>query len=117
MISSAYFVGGLITYLVSFWYAYILIMGLYRAHLAGRLTGLAKWLAYPAVIVGWLMDWFANVFIASIIFGELPQSFSELVTQRLTRYKNGNYGLNSIRAEWICVNLLDVFDPTGTHCK
>lgn len=107
---------GVAVYLVLFWYAYILVMGLYRAHLMGRLTGLAKVLAYPAVIVGWLMDWLANVLIASIVFTELPQSWDELVTDRLSRYVKGPMGRRRTRALWVCTNLLDYFDPTGRHC-
>lgn len=105
-----------VVFLILLWYAYILIMGLYRAHLLGRLTGLAKWLAYPAVLVGWLMDWLANVLIASVVFVELPHSWNELVTDRLSRYVKGPMGSRRTRALWVCTNLLDVFDPTGAHC-
>lgn len=103
-------------YLLAFWYVYILVMGLYRAHLLGRLTGLAKWCAVPAVAIGWLMDWLANIFIASLLFGEPPRTWHELVTDRLTRYAQGPMGRNRTRAVWICTQLLDVFDPTGAHC-
>ena len=114
--TAIYSVLGVLVYLIIFWYVYILVMGLYRAHLLGRLTGLAKWMAYPAVIVGWLMDWLANVLIASIVFGELPHAWNELVTDRLSRYVKGPMGRQRTRALWVCSNLLDYFDPTGKHC-
>lgn len=103
--------------LVLLWYVYVLVMGLYRAHLMGRLYGLAKVLAYPAVAVGWLLDWLANVLIATVIFGEVPRAWNELVTDRLSRYVKGPMGYRRTRALWVCTHLLDVFDPTGTHCK
>lgn len=106
-----------VIFLILLWYAYILVMGLYRAHLMGRLYGLAKLLAYPAVIVGWTMDWLANVVIASIVFTELPTRWNELVTDRLSRYVKGPMGRRRTKALWVCTHLLDVFDPTGTHCK
>lgn len=106
-----------VVFLTLLWYVYILVMGLYRAHLMGRLTGLAKALAYPAVAMGWLMDWLANVLIASIVFAELPRRWNELVTDRLSRYVRGPMGRRRTRALWVCSNLLDYFDPTGTHCK
>ena len=106
-----------VIFLILLWYAYILVMGLYRAHLMGRLNGLAKWLAYPAVIVGWLMDWLANVLIATVVFAELPQAWNELVTDRLSRYVKGPMGRQRTKALWVCTHLLDVFDPTGAHCK
>lgn len=106
-----------VIFLILLWYAYILVMGLYRAHLMGRLHGLAKWLAYPAVIVGWLMDWLANVVIASVVFAEPPARWNELVTDRLSRYVRGPMGRRRTLALWVCVHLLDYIDPTGTHCK
>lgn len=106
-----------VVFLTLLWYVYILVMGLYRAHLMGRLTGLAKVLAYPAVAVGWLMDWLANVFIASVVFAEPPRAWNELVTDRLSRYVKGPLGYRRTRALWVCTHLLDYFDPTGIHCR
>ena len=102
-------------YLYAFWFVYIGVMGIYRAHLDGRLVGFTKWLAYPAVVVGILMDVFANVVLATLIFVEPPKEW--LVTARLTRYLNGSYGWRTNIAAAVCTHLLDVFDPTGKHCK
>lgn len=102
-------------YLYAFWFVYIGVMGIYRAHLDGRLVGVTKWLCVPAVVLGVLMDVAANIVLASLIFVELPKEW--LVTQRLTRYLNGEYGWRTRVAATVCVNLLDIFDPTGKHCK
>lgn len=104
----------LIVYLLLFWYAYILVMGLYRANLEGRLNKFTFVLALPALIVGLLMDFLANVFIATVVFMELPQEL--LVTARLQRYMKGPVNWRRDRANWICTNLLDYFDPSGKHC-
>lgn len=106
-----------VLYLVLFWYAYILVMGLYRAHLMGRLTGLAMWMAAPAVAVGWAMDVIANLTFATVAFWEKPTRWNELVTDRLTRHVTNGDGWRKRNAVWICTNLLDYMDPTGSHCS
>lgn len=101
-------------YLWLFWLAYILVMGLYRAHLAGRLTGAPLWLASPVIVIGLLLDVLANIFLATLIFQELPGEW--LVTSRLAKYLKRNHGWHSKAAWWVCTHLLDPFDPHGTHC-
>ena len=39
----------MLAYLYAFWCAYVLVMGIYRAHLSQRLVGLNKVLALPVV--------------------------------------------------------------------
>jgi hypothetical protein len=97
-----------------FWYAYILVMGLYRAHLAKRLTPFTYALALPALAIGYLMDVFANVTIASVAFLEPPREW--LVTDRLQRHMHKSKGWRFWLAKYICDHLLDVFDPSGDHC-
>ena len=103
-------------YLYAFWLLYILVMGLYRAHLAGRLGPLATALALPAVVLAYLVDLLANWTIAAAIFRELPRRPLELVTDRLGRYLNGS-GYQRRWAVWLCTTLLDPLDPTGQHCR
>ena len=88
-------------------------MGIYRAHLAKRLQGLAKWLCLPVVLLGYTMDTVANVTLATLIFLDLPKEW--LVTDRLIRYKK-EQGWRLKVAQYICEELLDPFDPTGDHC-
>jgi hypothetical protein len=102
-------------FLWAFWYVYIVVMGLFRAHLKGRLKGLVFVLALPAVIVGYVMDILANLFIASIVFLEPPREW--LVTTRLKRHIDSGLGTwRGYLAGWVCDHLLDVFDPREDHC-
>ena len=117
-----------IGYLWAFWLLYVLVMGFYRASLAGRLEKWsASWcLAIPALIVGILVDIVANWTVAAIWFWEWPKvklvwppARPDLVTTRLTRYLAPGYpeGRNKKHAKIICNQLLDPFDPTGSHCS
>ena len=98
------------------WYLYIIVMGLYRAKLAGKLSTASKVLGFPALIIGFALDWLVNWTVAAIFFRELPATPLELVTGRLTRYMAGPDGSKKRRARLICEHLLDSFDPTGRHC-
>jgi hypothetical protein len=104
----------ILLYLWIFWYMYILVMGLYRAHLSKRLTYYTYFLAGPAVLIGLVMDVVANICI-SIPFWEGPKEW--LVTTRLSRYSAVNTDWRSDVAKFICANFLDFLDPTGKHCK
>lgn len=105
---------GILIYLWIFWGFFVLVMGLYRAHLDKRLTVYTYILSAPFLLVGYALDIFANLVIATIIFMELPKEL--LVTDRLTRYNGGTYGWRSNVAKFVCEELLDVFDPSGMHC-
>jgi hypothetical protein len=109
-----YGIGGVCVFLWVFWYLYILVMGLYRAHLVKKLTKFTYALALPALLIGYAMDVTANVFIAPIVFREMPAEW--LVTTRLTRYIAGPCGWRKVRAQEICASFLDYFDPRGSHC-
>lgn len=113
LLNSAYSYPYAILFLWVFWYVYILVMGLYRAHLQKRLSPTQLILATPALIVGYAMDIFCNLTIACIIFRDIPREW--LVTTRLKRYKQV-VGWRQEWADWICTNLLDPFDPSGDHC-
>jgi len=103
-----------VAYLYAFWCAYVLVMGIYRAHLAKRLVGLNKVLALPVVVLGYAMDVVANWIIAPLVFLDFPRE--ALVTSRLIRYKREDHGWRYQLATWICDELLDPLDPTGDHC-
>ena len=107
-------VAALLAYLWLFWLAYVLVMGLYRAYLARRLTPLTYVLAAPVVVLGFVMDAAANLSIATLVFVEFPREW--LVTDRLIRINRGPDGWRRRLATSICERLLDVFDPTGDHC-
>jgi len=106
----------IIAFLYIFWILYIAIMGAYRAHLAGRLAGLSKLLAYPLVITGFTADALCQYTLATLLFFDLPMSKEYLVTSRLQRYISIGTGWRYDLAKYICNNLLDIFDPSGKHC-
>ena len=101
-------------FLWAFWGVYVLVMGIYRAHLSHRLKGLVLVLSLPFVAIGYLMDVFANLTIASLMFLEPPREW--LVTDRLQRHMHKSTGWRFWLAKYICDHLLDVFDPSGDHC-
>jgi hypothetical protein len=105
-----------LAYLYFFWLAYILVMGMYRAYLAKRLTGPLLWSTAPIIAVGLILDVSAQWTVATVIFFDLPANREFLVTSRLVRYKQDSGGWRKQVSTWICSRLLDPFDPSGTHC-
>lgn len=106
----------LIGFLLGFWYLYLIVMGLYRAHLAKRLSKFALVLGAPAIAVGFAVDVLAQYTVASVFFKELPRKGEHLVTDRLQRYMKQGKGWRYVKAKVLCEQLLDPFDPTGKHC-
>lgn len=98
------------------WDRYVLVMGLYRAKLNGRLEGLNKALAAPNLVVGYVLDFVVNITWATLIFRELPRE--TLVTTRLQRLINDPHESRwrRERAKWWCEHVLDPLDPKGHHC-
>ena len=77
----------LFVWLWCFYGLYALVMGVYRAHLAKRLSRVSYLLAAPWVAIGYVVDVLTNITLASVIFVELPREL--LVTTRLQRYVRG----------------------------
>ncbi len=75
-----------VAYLYAFWVLYIAVMGAYRAHLSGRLVGVLRWMAWPLVIVGFVVDALCQYTLATLLFLDLPAKGEHLVTDRLQRY-------------------------------
>jgi hypothetical protein len=97
-----------------FWALYVFTMGVYKAHLAGKLKGLNLILAYPIVFFALLVDVFFNLVVSSVVFLELPREW--LVTSRLQRYMAGPASWRRTIAVYICDSVLDIFDPQNNHC-
>ena len=104
----------MIGFLWAFWGMYVLVMGIYRAHLAKRMTPVTLALSLPFVALGYIMDVLANVTIASAVFVEIPREM--LVTDRLKRHINHGAGWRQSLARYVCDHMLDMFDPSGNHC-
>lgn len=105
-----------VIYLICFFYLYILVMGIYRAYLADKLKPFILMICLPAVLIGIIVDVFANIFIATIVFRSLPRQW--LVTTRLIQIKNNplEHHHNKFLAQYVCEHMLDIFDPSGRHC-
>ena len=101
-------------FLWAFYALYVLVMGVYRAKLAGRLEGAPLVLLSPFVVIGAVMDVVCNLTIATVVFVEPPREW--LVTKRLQRHHASNDGWRTVLAAYVCDRLLDPFDPTGNHC-
>lgn len=97
------------------WIFYLLVMGLYRAKLAGRLSRVTTVLGAPFLILGYLTDVLVNITIASVLMLEFPRE--ALLTTRLTRHLKAGAGWRYRLAKSICEHLLDPFDPRGAHCQ
>ena len=115
---------------------FILLMGVYRAKLAGRLSGKLGVLLFPVVVLGVSWDVLCQFTVANLIFLDLPACglstksitfrrrvwtitypyVEYLVTTRLRRLHSGREGWRKTLAASICDGLLDVFDPSGDHC-
>ncbi len=98
----------------AFWGLYVLLMGVYRAHLAKRLSPFARALALPYLAIGIALDVAFNASVAALIFWERPREW--FLTQRMIRYIAGADCWRRRIAVWICDGLLDPFDPTDNHC-
>lgn len=104
-------------FLHMFFALYVVVTGLYRAHLDKTLTKAGYILGYPLLILAGLVDVIAQFTIFTIVFVEPPQEL--LVTDRLRRYLLAGedvYGWRHRAAKYICGKLLDYFDPRGGHC-
>jgi hypothetical protein len=98
--------------LIFTWVLYLAIMNL-SEHRAS-LTGVVKFHAYCIVLpVGYVFDAILNLMIC-LAFLRRPRDW--LLTGTLKRYLNTDTGWRSAVAAWMCTNLLDPFDPSGTHC-
>jgi len=114
-VHAAYAVGASILACYVVWILYLAIMHLIRAREYGTLKKTARWLGYPVVLVGIILDWLLNVIVGTVLFLEMPKSFGELVTARLKRHCNLPTWRGAI-AWWVCHKLLNTFDPSGRHC-
>lgn len=135
--TAAWIAGGLLAFLWGFWALYVLVMGLYRASLDKRLTPATKFLGLPWVAIGFLVDVFAQLTVAALIFWEWPRLRFEmrafarwnvtvrlpviagewLVTDRLQRHVLMPTSAWRTRlAIYVCDHILDPVDPTGNHC-
>lgn len=117
MIANIISIGAVVAFLNIFYVLYVFVMGVYRAHLAGKLRWYHWVLLWWVVLIGLVMDFIVNCTIAWVAFLEPPREWT--VTTRMTRYRApktlGTPWQQALSA-FICDNLLDPFDPNGEHC-
>lgn len=97
------------------WVFYLAVMNLKRAKDAGRLSRAALFFGTPVLIVGYALDFIANIGPFTIFMLDIPRETT--VTARLTRYARGQDGWRKSFALWFADDLLDDFDPSLQHIK
>lgn len=105
----------LLTYVWGGWAIYVLVMAIYRLHLAKKLTTAGYVLAAPFAAIGFALDVMGNFTLCLLLFMDWPREWT--ITGRLKRYLRGQKGWRYDVACWICTNALDPFDAQdGAHC-
>lgn len=97
------------------WFFYLAAMHL--KHNKDNINHVSKFFGMPWIIFAVIGDVLFNWIIGTLIFLEVPREF--LFTTRITRHLQGqrwNKWRGKI-AVYFCKNLLDPFDPSGSHCK
>lgn len=95
------------------WVFYLAVMNLKRVKDAGKLGKVALFFGMPVLAVGLVLDLLVNVLVVSIVLLEIPQETT--VTARLKRHKQESTGWRLKVTNWLASELLDHFDPSGTH--
>lgn len=91
---------------------YLAIMNLKRNQ--AKIPKVTKFFIIPIVVIGVLFDVALNIIVGTVIFLEMPREW--VFTSRLQRHLYKSHGWQLRRAEWFCHNILDPFDPSGSHC-
>lgn len=99
--------------LYALWLLFILAMSFKRVW--PNLGAVAKALAAPVIIIGFMVDVLVNV-ASSVVFLDLPRELT--LSRRLKRYHyNADHPWWRRRiADFVCQQMLDKFDPDGDHC-
>lgn len=94
------------------WTFYLAVTHLQEARDAGKIPRFAYIPGMATLYVGWLLDFAINVAVLTVVMLEVPHETT--VTARLKRHKD-DMGWRGSIARWIAAQLLDPFDPSGTH--
>ena len=97
--------------LYALWVFFLAVMNLKRVSELGQLSGLAKVLGLPIILIGYGLDVCINLTVMTVLLVELPQELT--VSARLERHNRGQ-GWRKAVATWF-EPLLDPFDPSGNH--
>lgn len=94
------------------WVFYLAVMHLQERRDADMIPRFAYIPGMAALWVGWALDFLINVAVLTVVMIEIPRETT--VTARLKRHKD-DMGWRGSIARWIAAQLLDPFDPSGTH--
>lgn len=101
-------------FIIATWVLYLAVMNL--AGNRAELTGLAKWLAYGMVLpIGYACDIALNLHFCLFALWR-PRDWLLTGTLQRIRADAAFDSRRRIVATFICANLLNPFDPKGTHC-
>lgn len=103
---------GLVYYMFVTTYLYYLAIMNLRAH-KDSISFSVKVFAIPIIVPGLLFDAALNIFVATVLFLDLPKEF--LFTARLQRYRSEIDGWRKEIATFFCERLLNPFD-IKKHC-
>lgn len=98
-------------FVIACWTLYLAVMNIARVR--GQLHPVAKAHAYMLLGVGYLFDATLNLMVC-LVFWRAPKDW--LLTGTLKRALINETGWREATAAWICENLLNAFDPKGSHC-
>jgi hypothetical protein len=98
--------------LYALWVAFLAVMNLQRAHVAGTLGSTAFVLGLPLLVAAYALDVAVNM-AASLAFWDRPHEWT--LSERLTRYIRHGHGWRQYAAAWMVGHLLEPFDTTGGH--
>lgn len=99
-----------ITYALYVWYA--AVMNIKRVRDMGKLTTMGKVLAYPTLVIGFILDLLVNWFVMTVILVEIPRELT--VTSRLKRHHKESTGYRLAVVKFF-EPVLDPLDPSGDH--
>lgn len=94
------------------WLMYIQVMGALRVWI--NLHWFVKFNLIPIAPVFLLLDVAVNLVIGSLLFLEPPRWWT--LSERLHYHAINNHGWRTSIAVWLCVNMLNPFDPDFHHC-
>ena len=95
------------------WALFLAVMCLATAKAAGKLGHVATVIGAPLLLLALALDVCINL-LSSIPFADLPREWT--FSQRLSRYLP-RADWRGRAALWIGANLLDPFDPSGSHLR
>lgn len=99
--------------LYALWIAFLAIMNLQRAHLAGTLGPVAFGFAVPLLFAGYVLDVAVNLTLATLVFWDTPKEWT--LSERLTRLIREGTDRRQRMARAVLRTFCEPFDTTGQH--